>query len=130
MQEDAINVFCLSHGASFTMPRSNQVVICKKDSADHVLSNDFPNSGRWFYYDQCQIDASVTQRQGGFFRQCPAFRSIKNPRYYSCDQCKVTMMDSWGASNQRDIFILPWGAPHPYCPGCYQLPKSISQSHT
>src|SRR5262249_16878335 len=54
----------------------------------------------------------------------------KNPRYYSCDQCNVTMMESWGATNHRDIYITPWGAPHPYCPGCHRPPKSISQSHT
>jgi hypothetical protein len=40
------------------------------------------------------------------------------------------MMDSWGATNQRDVFIMPWGAPHPYCPGCQKLPKTIPQSHT
>lgn len=130
MQEDSINVFCLAHGVSFTMPRSNQVVICKKDLADHVLSNDFPNSGRWFYCCQCHIYWVSSKAQGGFLRQCPSCGLIKNPRYYSCDQCNVTMMDSWGATNQRDIYITPWGAPHPYCPGCYQLPKSIPLSHT
>jgi len=130
MQEDIIKVFCLAHSVSFTMPRSNQAVVCKDALADHVLSNDFPNSGKWFYCCQCQIYWVTDKGHGGFLRQCPSCGLIKNPRYYSCDQCNVTMMDSWGATNQRDISITPWGAPHPYCPGCYQLPKSVSQSHT
>jgi len=130
MQEDTINVFCLSHGVSFTMPRSNQAVICKEDPTNHVLSDNFPNSGTWFYCCQCQIYWATSKEQGGFLRQCPSCGLVKNPRYYSCDQCNVTMMDSWGATNQRDVYITPWGAPHPYCPGCYQLPKSVSQSHT
>jgi len=130
MQEDTIKVFCLAHGGSFTTSRSNQVVICKEDIAEHVLSNNFPNSGRWFYCCQCQIYWVTSKGQGGFLRQCPACGLIKKARYYSCDQCNVTMMDSWGATNQRDIYVTPWGAPHPYCPGCYQLPKSIPQSHT
>jgi hypothetical protein len=40
------------------------------------------------------------------------------------------MMDTWGATGRRDVSIMPWGAPHPYCPGCYNLPKSIPLSHT
>src|SRR5262249_26769526 len=37
---------------------------------------------------------------------------------------------SWGAANQGDIYLTPWGAPYPYCSGCHQLPKGVSQSHT
>src|SRR5215813_2011853 len=129
MQEHNIQVFCHSHGVSFTTPKSNRAVICKKDCG-HVLSNNFPNAGRWFYCCQCQIYWVIAKGQGGFLRQCPACGLIKNPRYYSCDQCNVTMMESWGATNHRDIYITPWGAPHPYCPGCHRPPKSISQSHT
>ncbi len=129
MQEDTIHVFCLSHGVSFTMPRSNQAVVCREDPANHVLSDNFPNSGRWFYCCQCQTYWVASKRRGGFPKQCPACGLIKKARYYSCDQCNVTMMSSLGATNQNDVYIMPWGMPHPYCPGCYQLPKSIPQSH-
>ncbi|MBO0861958.1 MAG: hypothetical protein J2P21_26395 [Chloracidobacterium sp.] len=39
------------------------------------------------------------------------------------------MIDSLGAINRKGAHITPWGTPHPYCPGCHQLPKSIPQSH-
>ncbi|HEU0176480.1 MAG TPA: hypothetical protein VFV58_19615 [Blastocatellia bacterium] len=39
------------------------------------------------------------------------------------------MIDSLGATNRKEIHITPWGTPHPHCPGCHQLPKSVPQSH-
>jgi hypothetical protein len=39
------------------------------------------------------------------------------------------MIDSLGAINRKGAHITPWGTPHPHCPGCHQLPKSIPQSH-
>jgi hypothetical protein len=39
------------------------------------------------------------------------------------------MIDSLGAINRKGVHITPWGAPHPHCPGCRQLPKSVPQSH-
>jgi hypothetical protein len=39
------------------------------------------------------------------------------------------MIDSLGAINRKEIHITPWGTPHPHCPGCQQLPKSVPQSH-
>jgi hypothetical protein len=39
------------------------------------------------------------------------------------------MVDSLGAINRKEIHITPWGTPHPHCPGCHQLPKSVPQSH-
>src|SRR5262249_33030806 len=129
MQEDTIKVFCHSHGVSFTTPRSNRAVICKKDSG-HVLSNNFPNSGKWFYCCQCQIYWVSVKEQGSARGQCPACGFIKSPRYYSCDRCNVTMVDSWGANNQAEIYLTPWGAPYPYCSCCHQITKGVSQSHT
>jgi hypothetical protein len=129
MQEDVINVFCLSHGVSLPTPRSSRVVICKEN---HVLSSDFPNAGRWFYCCLCQNYWVTPKRQGGpdnFSKQCPSCNLIKKARYYSCDQCNVTMIDSLGATHPKGTHITPWGTPHPHCPGCHQLPKSIPQSH-
>src|SRR5215475_3655744 len=129
MQEDTIKVYCHAHGVNITAPRSGRAVICKKGSP-HVLSSNFPNSGSWFYCCQCQIYWVAVKEQGSARGQCPACGFIKNPRYYSCDRCNVTMLDSWGANNQGDIYLTPWGAPYPYCSGCHQLPKGVSQSHT
>lgn len=129
MQEDAINVFCLSHGVSFPTLGSNRVVICKEN---HVLSYNFPHSGRWFYCSLCQKYWVAPKGEGGqdaFSKQCPSCNLIKKARYYSCDQCNVTMIDSLGAINRKGIHITPWGTPHPHCPGCHQLPKTIPQSH-
>jgi len=39
------------------------------------------------------------------------------------------MIDSLGATARKGAHITPWGTPHPHCPGCHQLPKSIPQSH-
>jgi hypothetical protein len=128
MQEDAINVFCLSHGVSFPTLGSNRLVICKEN---HVLSYNFPHSGRWFYCCLCQKYWVAPKGESGdaFSRQCPSCNLIKKARYYSCDQCNVTMIDSIGATNRKEAHITPWGTPHPNCPGCHQLPKSIPQSH-
>ena len=129
MQEDAINVFCLSHGFSFPVQGSNRIVICKEN---HVLSYNFPHSGRWFYCCLCQkfwVAPKGEDRQDAFSKQCPSCNLIKKARYYSCDQCNITMIDSLGAINRKGVHITPWGAPHPHCPGCRQLPKSVPQSH-
>src|SRR5262245_49108085 len=129
MQEDAINVFCLSHGVSFPVSGSNRVVICKEN---HVLSYNFPHSGRWFFCCLCQkywITPKGEGWQDAFSKQCPSCNLIKKARYYSCDQCNVTMIDSLGATNRRGAHITPWGTPHPNCPGCHQPPKSAPQSH-
>jgi hypothetical protein len=128
MQEDAINVFCLSHGVSFPTLGSNRLVICKEN---HVLSYNFPHSGRWFYCCLCQKYWVAPKGDGGdtFSKQCPSCNLIKKARYYSCDQCNVTMIDSLGAINRKGTHITPWGTPHPHCPGCHQLPKSVPQSH-
>src|SRR6266508_2876431 len=129
MQEDAINVFCLSHGFSFPVLGSNRVAICKEN---HVLSYHFPNSGRWFFCCLCQkywVAHKGEDWQDAFSKQCPSCNLIKKARYYSCDQCNVTMIDSLGAINRKGAHITPWGTPHPNCPGCHQLPKSAPQSH-
>lgn len=129
MREDAITIFCLSHGVSFKTLRSNQVIICMEN---HVLSNNFPRSGRWFYCCLCQqywVAPKGQGERGGFSKQCPSCNLIKKARYYSCDQCKVTMIDSLGAIDRKGIHITPWGTPHPHCPGCQQLPKLVPQSH-
>src|SRR5215813_6181236 len=129
MQEDAINVYCLSHGFSFPVSGSNRVVICKEN---HVLSYNFPHSGRWFFCCLCQkywVAPKGDDWQDVFSKQCPSCNLIKKARYYSCDQCNVTMIDSLGAINRKGAHITPWGTPHPHCPGCHQLPKSIPQSH-
>src|SRR5215510_341765 len=129
MQEDAINVFCLSHGLSFLVSGSNRVVICKEN---HVLSYNFPHSGRWFFCCLCQkywVPPKGEDWQDAFSKQCPSCNLIKKARYYSCDQCSVTMIDSLGAINRKGAHVTPWGTPHPHCPGCHQLPKSAPQSH-
>jgi hypothetical protein len=128
MQEDTINVFCLSHSISLQTVRSNRVIICKEN---HVISPNFPNSGRWFYCCLCHKYWVMPKGQNGdtSSRQCPSCSLIKKARYYSCDQCNVTMIDSIGSINRKEIHITPWGTPHPHCPGCHQLPKSIPQSH-
>ena len=129
MQEDAINVFCLSHGVSFPTLGSNRVVVCREN---HVLSYNFPHSGRWFYCCLCQKYWVAPKGESGedaFSKQCPSCNLIKKARYYSCDQCNVTMIDSLGAINRKGVHITPWGTPHPHCPGCHQLPKSVPQSH-
>src|SRR5262249_26205465 len=129
MQEDAINVYCLSHGFSFPVSGSNRVVICKEN---HVLSYNFPHSGRWFFCCLCQkywVAPKGEVGQDASSKQCPSCNLIKKARYYSCDQCNVTMIDSLGATNRKEIHITPWGTPHPHCPGCHQLPKSVPQSH-
>jgi len=129
MQDDAINVFCLSHGVSFPVLGSNRVVICKEN---HVLSYNFPHSGRWFFCCLCQkywVAPKGEDWQDVYSKQCPSCNLIKKARYYSCDQCKVTMIDSLGAINRKGAHITPWGTPHPHCPGCHQLPKSVPQSH-
>jgi hypothetical protein len=129
MQEEAINVFCLSHGFSFPVLGSNRVVICKEN---HVLSYNFPHSGRWFFCCLCQKYWVAPKGEGwqdAFSKQCPSCNLIKKARYYSCDQCNVTMIDSLGALNRKGAHITPWGTPHPHCPGCHQLPKSVPQSH-
>src|SRR5215475_9044814 len=129
MQEDAINVYCLSHGFSFPVSGSNRVVICKEN---HVLSYNFPHSGRWFFCCLCQkywVAPKGEDWQDAFSKQCPSCNLIKKARYYSCDQCNVTMIDSLGAINRKGAHVTPWGTPHPHCPGCHQLPKSVPQSH-
>jgi hypothetical protein len=128
MQEDAINIFCLSHGVSFPTLGSNRLVICTEN---HVLSYNFPHSGRWFYCCLCQKYWVAPKGEAGdaYSKQCPSCNLIKKARYYSCDQCNVTMIDSIGAINRKETHITPWGTPHPHCPGCHQLPKSIPQSH-
>jgi hypothetical protein len=129
MQEDAINVYCLSHGFSFPVSGSNRVVICKEN---HVLSYNFPHSGRWFFCCLCQkywVAPKGEEWQDAYSKQCPSCNLIKKARYYSCDQCNVTMIDSLGAINRKGAHITPWGTPHPHCPGCHQLPKSVPQSH-
>ena len=129
MQEEAINVFCLSHGLSFPVLASNRIVICKEN---HVLSYNFPHSGRWFYCCLCQkywVTPKGEDWQDNFSKQCPSCNLIKKARYYSCDQCNITMIDSLGAINRKGVHITPWGAPHPHCPGCRQLPRSVPQSH-
>jgi hypothetical protein len=129
MQEDAINVFCLSHGYSFPVSGANRVVICKEN---HVLSYNFPHSGRWFFCCLCQrywVAPKGEDWHDSFSKQCPSCNQIKKARYYSCDQCNVTMIDSLGAINRKGAHITPWGTPHPNCPGCHQLPKSAPQSH-
>src|SRR5215510_11231914 len=129
MQEDAIHVYCLSHGYSYPVLGSNRVVICKEN---HVLSYNFPHSGRWFYCCLCQKYWAAPKGedwQDAFSKQCPSCNLIKKARYYSCDQCNVTMIDSLGAINRKGAHVTPWGTPHPHCPGCHQLPKSIPQSH-
>ncbi len=129
MQDDAINVFCLSHGVGFPALRSNRVVICREN---HVLSYNFPHSGRWFYCCLCQqywVAPKGREGKGALPKECPSCKLVKKARYYSCDQCNVTMIDSLGAINRKGIHITPWGTPHPHCPGCRQLPKSVTQSH-
>src|SRR5215831_3568815 len=129
MQEDAINVYCLSHGFSFPVSGSNRVVICKEN---HVLSYNFPHSGRWFFCCLCQkywVAPKGEDWQDVFSKQCPSCNLIKKARYYSCDQCNVTMIDSLGAINRKGAHVTPWGTPHPHFPGCHQLPKSVPQSH-
>jgi hypothetical protein len=129
MQEDAINVYCLSHGFSFPVSGSNRVVICREN---HVLSYNFPHSGRWFFCCLCQkywVAPKGEDWQDAFSKQCPSCNLIKKARYYSCDQCNVTMIDSLGAINRKGAHVTPWGTPHPHCPGCHQLPKSVPQSH-
>ena len=95
------------------------------------MSYNFPHSGRWFYCCLCQKYWVAPKGEAGdaFSRQCPSCNLIKKARYYSCDQCNVTMIDSIGAINRKEAHITPWGTPHPHCPGCHQLPKSIPQSH-
>jgi chromosome segregation ATPase len=128
MQEDAINIYCLSHGLSFPTLGSNRLVICTEN---HVLSYNFPHSGRWFYCCLCQKYwvAPKGEAEDAYSKQCPSCNLIKKARYYSCDQCNVTMIDSIGAINRKEAHITPWGTPHPHCPGCHQLPKTIPQSH-
>ena len=97
-----------------------------------INNNNIPRPGKWFYCCLCQQywGASKGQGgQGGFSKQCPSCNLIKKPRYYSCDQCDVTMVDSLGAINRKEIHVTPWGTPHPHCPGCHQLPKTVPQSH-
>lgn len=96
------------------------------------MSYNFPHSGRWFYCCLCQkywVTPKGEAGQDAFSKQCPSCNLIKKARYYSCDQCNVTMIDSLGAVNRKGVHITPWGTPHPHCPGCHQLPKSIPQSH-
>lgn len=96
------------------------------------MSNNFPHSGKWFYCCLCQQYWAAPNGQvgqGSFSKQCPSCNLVKKARYYSCDQCNVTMIDSLGAINRKEVHITPWGAPHPHCPGCNQLPKSVTQSH-
>lgn len=96
------------------------------------MSYNFPHSGRWFYCCLCQkywVAPKGEAGQDAFSKQCPSCNLIKKARYYSCDQCNVTMIDSLGAVNRNGVHITPWGTPHPHCPGCHQLPKSVPQSH-
>ncbi len=129
MQEDVLNFFCIEHKDRFPVMRASQEVICKKELR-HVLSADFPHSGRWFFCCHCQTFWNITNEDSLGFGECPACRSLVNPRYYSCDHCNVTTMESWSATGRREVYISPWGVPHPYCPGCQRLPKAVSQSHT
>src|SRR5262249_6617190 len=126
---EIIKIFCITHNASLTTTRPNSVVMCNEGSDSHTLGENFPNSGKWFYCCDCQHYWAVVGDMSDFVRQCPACGSSEHPRYYSCDQCKTTMVDFSGAYYQKDFRIMPWGQPHPYCPGCSNPPRVIPQTH-
>src|SRR5262245_42166695 len=101
MQEDIIKIFCITLGASLAIATPGSVVVCNVGPDTHTLSEDFPNSGMWLYCCDCQHYWILTPDQGGFLRQCPSCGSDEHPRFYSCDQCNITMVDFSGAYYQK-----------------------------
>src|SRR5688572_7095821 len=102
MVEDDIKIYCLTHGMRHVTPRTANIVVCNDDPANPILSEDFPKTGKWLYCCDCQHYWNASQAAENFERQCPACGASENPRYYTCDQCNVTMMDFSGSYIQRD----------------------------
>ncbi|MBK6797723.1 MAG: hypothetical protein IPG76_13340 [Acidobacteria bacterium] len=130
MLADIVKIHCLTHRANFPMSRTSRSVVCKEGPEEHVLSNDFPNTGLWIYCCNCQtFIAWETERADVTVRECPFCLSSLNPRLYCCDHCAVTMLDFDDPTLRKHHIVLSWGMPQPACPGCHQFPSSTPRIH-
>ncbi len=112
------------------MSRTSNVVVCKEGSEEHVLSDNFPHSGKWIYCCNCQtFIAWNAEDQGISVRECPFCLSSLNPRMYACDNCAVTMLDFDDQTLRKHHTVLSWGMPQPACPGCHRFPQSTPRVH-
>lgn len=130
MLADIVKIHCLTHHANFPMSRTSRIVVCKEGAEEHVLSNDFPNTGLWIYCCNClTFIAWETGRTDVSVRECPFCLSSLNPRLYCCDHCAVTMLDFDDPTLRKHHTVLSWGMPQPACPGCHQFPSSTPRIH-
>jgi hypothetical protein len=130
MLADIVKIHCLTHRANFPMSRTSRIVVCKEGAEEHVLCNDFPNSGLWIYCCNCQtFIAWDPTRTDVSVKECPFCLSSLNPRLYTCDHCSVTMLDFDDQTLRKHHTVLSWGMPQPACPGCHQFPSSTPKIH-
>jgi hypothetical protein len=130
MLADIVKIHCLTHRANFPMSRTSRIVVCKEGSEEHLVCNDFPNTGLWIYCCNCQtFIAWESGRNDISVKECPFCFSSVNPRLYTCDHCAVTMLDFDDQTLQKHHAVLSWGMPQPACPGCHQFPGSTPVTH-
>ena len=130
MLADIVKIHCLIHQTTFPMSRTSRIVVCKEGAEEHVLSNDFPQTGLWIYCCNCQTFIAWQEDLPGIsLRECPFCLSSLNPRFYSCDHCAVTMVDFDDPTLRKHHTVLSWGMPQPACPGCHQFPRTTPRSH-
>jgi hypothetical protein len=130
MRNDIVKIFCLTHRANFPVLLSGSQVACEEGGTKHILSNHFPSEGNWLYCCNCRNFWLVAPDQVEMYvKQCPACGCGENARFYTCDQCNVTMVDFDDCTRHKSYNILSWGMPQPACPGCRSFPRSAPQLH-
>src|SRR5262245_59101744 len=130
MLADLIKIHCLRHGATFPMPRTSRIVVCKEGDEEHLLSSNFPNQESWVYCCNCQTFIAWDHlRADVSIKECPFCLSTLNPRVYCCDHCSVTTVDYDDQTLRKQYVVLSWGAPQPACPGCHKFPASTPKLH-
>lgn len=129
MQTDTHKVFCQTHKKKFTIPQSSKEAVCKTGETKHAVVADFVNTKNLFYCCECEHFWIAEFTAMEFSGKCPSCGAKEKPHYYCCDNCHVTMMDFSASKQAKTFYIMPWGHPHPHCPGCLQSPTAIPQTH-
>lgn len=112
-----IDVFCPSHGLSFTV-RAASHIACGRNG--HELDNAFPRGAFWEYCCDCQtfvLCEIVKERKADDV--CPSC-TRQFSRRYVCGRCHVMTCESDTAARRKQYSFKESGDPPPVCPGCLE----------
>lgn len=129
MRQESLKVYCLDHKTSQSIRPGETAALCRFGGQTHVLDTDFLHTNEWMFCCECNQYWIASKSTTANLRRCPACSAVGRPRFYTCDQCRTTMVDFGAAESQKGYRILPWGQPLPCCPGCLTPPDAIPYTH-